>query len=295
MKSKSGVSAVVATVLIVMITVAAVAVVWAVIIPMIKENAGSINDKTVQLEIVTSKGYTVYDSGKGFIQLQIKRGQDDLNLSGYQVVFYSGGNAHSVEVNESEFPELIPAPAQTIVVGFELPENFGKPERIRIAPIVDGELKSVVSEISVALGSGLQDAVNGIECVDVDIDDNGGVMSCILFASGIIDSTYANSNPGLRVSFQSADLTSYADVPADFVGMYVRFRDIGPCVKGENVCVKITGAWLGTPWRLEVSRAEHLLYESSNPFSPKIMCGGVGEFFIYDGDYSDCQNAVLPN
>tara|TARA_Y100000310_G_scaffold294100_1_gene324295 strand:- start:5442 stop:5624 length:183 start_codon:yes stop_codon:yes gene_type:complete len=56
---KKGVSAVVATVLFVLINVSAVSVLWTVVIPMVRDSG--FGDQTADISIATLEGYTVWD------------------------------------------------------------------------------------------------------------------------------------------------------------------------------------------------------------------------------------------
>lgn len=67
MFNKRGVDAVVATVLIIMITVSAVAIIWATVIPMIKNSASTATAEKVSLTIETAGGYTVSEYFNGSI------------------------------------------------------------------------------------------------------------------------------------------------------------------------------------------------------------------------------------
>jgi flagellin-like protein len=94
--NKKGVSAVVATVLIIMITVAAVGLVWAVVIPMIKDNLGvSSSCKDIDISIDTSGGYTCYDSAQKIVSVQVKRGSGEVGVRGVNFLLSSGGNSYS--------------------------------------------------------------------------------------------------------------------------------------------------------------------------------------------------------
>jgi len=93
---KRGVSAVVATVLIIMITVAAVGIVWAVVIPMIRDSLGGsavCNDADVS--IGTAQGYTCYDSVNNKISVQVKKGANNLSVSGVNFILTSAGSSYS--------------------------------------------------------------------------------------------------------------------------------------------------------------------------------------------------------
>jgi flagellin-like protein len=100
MKSKKGISAVVATVLIILITVAAVTIIWAAIIPMINDQLerGTVClDAMTQLSVL-NKGYTCYDAGANEVQVQVGHGAKDIGLAGIQVLVSSGGSTTSTEV-----------------------------------------------------------------------------------------------------------------------------------------------------------------------------------------------------
>ena len=62
----------IATVFLVMITVAALAVLWGVVFPFI-ENALDVENLDVRLDIVTDTGYTVYDPTSQFAMIQVRR------------------------------------------------------------------------------------------------------------------------------------------------------------------------------------------------------------------------------
>ena len=80
---KRGVSTIVATVLIILIVVAAIAIIWMVILPLLGVNLGGSGG---ELSIITSEGYTVYDPTTGLASVQIKRGDDDSELKNIEVV-----------------------------------------------------------------------------------------------------------------------------------------------------------------------------------------------------------------
>ena len=98
--NKKGVDAVVATVLIIMITVAAVAIIWATVIPMIKNSALSATAEKVSLSIETAGGYTTWDASKNILRVQVKRGSDNTNLTGIEFIFTNKGSSTN-STNES--------------------------------------------------------------------------------------------------------------------------------------------------------------------------------------------------
>ncbi|MFA4960189.1 MAG: archaellin/type IV pilin N-terminal domain-containing protein [Candidatus Pacearchaeota archaeon] len=85
--NKKGVSAVIATVLIILITVAAVAIIWAFILPFFTETMqGGVacKDSVGQLSVKDSQ-YTCRNAS-GNISLQLVRGSDDFMLADVQVL-----------------------------------------------------------------------------------------------------------------------------------------------------------------------------------------------------------------
>lgn len=94
MFNKGGISAIVATVLIILITVAAITIIWVAIIPMIQNSFGKINTD-VSLRIVSSEGYTVWDNKSRLGIVQVERGSDEADLIGLNFIFSFGGNSVS--------------------------------------------------------------------------------------------------------------------------------------------------------------------------------------------------------
>ena len=75
MNNKKGISAVVATVLIILITVAAVTIIWAAIIPMIKEQTvggTTCLDAVSQVSIETAGGFTCFDDTNDEVEVQVE-------------------------------------------------------------------------------------------------------------------------------------------------------------------------------------------------------------------------------
>jgi flagellin-like protein len=85
--NKKGISAIVATVLIILITVAAVTIIWAAIIPLVANQLEASTvclDATKQLSLPDA-GYTCTNTTDTYFQ--IKRGGDDAGITDIQVIF----------------------------------------------------------------------------------------------------------------------------------------------------------------------------------------------------------------
>lgn len=98
-KNKRGISGVVVAVLLVLITFVAIAMVWAFILPMVRENleeGESCFDLRDNAEIVESETYTCYDSSK--TNLMIRREFEDIAIGGFVVSITSGGSSNVYEL-----------------------------------------------------------------------------------------------------------------------------------------------------------------------------------------------------
>ncbi len=108
MNKKKGISAVVATVLIILITVAAVTIVWATIIPMINNQ---LTRGTACLDAMTAltihnTGYTCFNDAANHVQVQVKHGPKDVKLKAIQVIIRdTNGNTMSVN-NATSVPNI---------------------------------------------------------------------------------------------------------------------------------------------------------------------------------------------
>ena len=123
--NKRGISAIVATVLIILIVVGGVAIIWAAIIPMIRDNI-SFNDADGRVEIVTSAGYTVYDESKNVATVQVKR-VGEADISGVRIIFdFDDGSSLS---------KVVEAPGINGVVTYSFDVAGKVPKSVKVAPI----------------------------------------------------------------------------------------------------------------------------------------------------------------
>ncbi len=105
-KNKKGVSAVVATVLIVMITVAAVGLLWAIVAPFLKTN---VQDKTacvdasVSLEVDKDSKFTCTGDPSS---VRIARGSDTVDIIGIDIKYGTGDGDTATQRNETTY--LVP-------------------------------------------------------------------------------------------------------------------------------------------------------------------------------------------
>jgi flagellin-like protein len=132
---KRGVSAVIAAVLLILITVAAVSILWAFVIPMIEQSA--MFNEPVSLEIL-QEGYTAWDPENKLSEIQVKRGSDNADIYGFDFVFVFGGNSYTHPVRQE-----IGLNSKTVYY-FNFSEFEGNLEEVKIYPVYKGERKGDV-------------------------------------------------------------------------------------------------------------------------------------------------------
>jgi len=133
--NKKGISAIVATVLIILITVAAVTIIWAAILPMISDTMEESQRCTSAVaELTLLEDYTCYDSGNDQLKVQIGRGKSEFNLVDIQLLAGTGGATTSFSIKESDgfsdFPGINEERVYT-VIGLD-----AIPDTLVIAPVI---------------------------------------------------------------------------------------------------------------------------------------------------------------
>ena len=118
MKHKKAISAVVATVLIILITVAAVTIIWSAIIPMIQDQ---LSGGTVCLDasaaVTISKAYTCIDTDDEEIKVQVSRGvggSNDFELAGLRILVSADGDTTSVTIDKDSIDGLPPSNGEKV-------------------------------------------------------------------------------------------------------------------------------------------------------------------------------------
>jgi len=138
--NKSGISAIVATVLVILITVAAISIIWVAILPMIKTGL-EFNALDGRVSVVGSGGYTLYDATQEVAMVQVKREPDEGVMDRIVVSFLVDGNSVSSKV-------VAPTSGGVKTYSFDL-SSVGEPESVSVAPIfVSGEGAEKVGSVS---------------------------------------------------------------------------------------------------------------------------------------------------
>ncbi|MBT3397379.1 hypothetical protein HOA55_00015 [archaeon] len=161
MGDKRGISATVAIILIVLVTVAAVAIIWVAVVPMIRDNA-VFQTFDINLVIETEGGYTFYDSDKGMLCLQVRRGGDEVNLSRIEVEFVYNGTSLEDPYNFSGTE--IPSTNEAKTSCFNLSNQGGVPDSASIAPVFISGNKEIIGDPTSKIDSFKEGVYTSTEC-----------------------------------------------------------------------------------------------------------------------------------
>jgi len=164
---KRGISAIVATVLVILITIVAVTIIWAVIVPMINQSA-TFDDVNTRLDIIGSGGYTFYDSENEMLYVQVKRGIDDSNMVGVDVIVIIEGDSITFNYNEDN----VPGPNGAKVLSINL-TGLGVPNKIKVIPIINdgGDKKPSINVVESIVE--IKTATEPMEATPVSCEDDG--------------------------------------------------------------------------------------------------------------------------
>jgi len=204
---KRGISAIVATVLVILITAAAIAILWFFILPIIKQSF-AFQDLSGRVSVVGSGGYTVYDPVREVAIVQVKRDVDDGVMDKNRIYFSAGGDSYSSTV-------VAPESGGVRVYAFNF-TGCGAPDEVSVAPIfVSGSAEregTVTSRIKVKVRaineiswninrleeSCVKSCSNGVQDGDETGEDCGGFCDgCEVEEFCLVDSDCLGSCLGL--------------------------------------------------------------------------------------------------
>ncbi|MBI5148698.1 hypothetical protein HZA33_03390 [Candidatus Pacearchaeota archaeon] len=153
-KNKRAISTLVATVLLILITVAAVGIIWGAIMPVITRTM-EIGQACLNARVTinTESGYTCYKTvgADKFVNIMISRGSEDFTLSGINLILIGGGTSTSWNIQSGKaettatvysttpvFPHTFadsefPAPNEEKTYTFKVTTQ---PDEAKVAPIV---------------------------------------------------------------------------------------------------------------------------------------------------------------
>ena len=145
-KNKQAVSALVATVLLILITVAAVGIIWGAIMPMLNQamemGQACLN---ARLTIDTISGYTCYNPTTTEAMIMIGRGAEEFDLAGMSLVISGGGESKTfliktggtsgVKMIGGTATITLPESNEERTYRVFLGTNLSKVEEAKVAPI----------------------------------------------------------------------------------------------------------------------------------------------------------------
>jgi len=170
---KRGISAVVAMVLIVLITVAAVTIVWVAIIPRVQDKL-EFSALDGRVSIVTAGGYTVCDSESDVISIQVEQAVGDVDVGEIKLIIGYGGSSCSRVVDA-------PGPNERRTYAYNVSGYGCDYDFVGVAPIVEGKEGEITSRVSIASGSlgdiplGLLNFFDGCGGDEYECEDDGKV------------------------------------------------------------------------------------------------------------------------
>ncbi len=143
-KNKKGVSAIVATSLIILITVAAITIVWSVVIPMIQDSLQSGQaclNAPGAITIRTRTGQTWYNTTSDMLYVQIERTSADIDIAKINLrAITSEGNAENIQLETSNVTAFKPNgldPADVVVYSQDFSEdNETVIVSVEISPVI---------------------------------------------------------------------------------------------------------------------------------------------------------------
>jgi len=144
-RNNKAISAVIATVLIILITVAAITIIWAAIIPLINKQLSSGTnclDAVAQVQIVSDEGYTCYKvnstGANKNMTLQVRHGAKDFTLADISVLVSAGGDSTTLSVDKNQVgtKQGLPGANEAKVYVINTTTITGTISKVEIAPIV---------------------------------------------------------------------------------------------------------------------------------------------------------------
>jgi len=241
MKGKRGISAIIATVLIVLVSVVAVAIIWTGVILIVGENLEA--DDDVNLEIVTHGGYTFCDFDEGVLSIQVDRGADEANLSNVIFMVSIRGNSVSYSYNSEGDAWVAPEPNSMKVYALNVSKFIRSGDdylcdminEVSVIPVFDDGSRGLASTTkNVRKGRYRGDDPAGSDC-ESDVDCDGGICQdgiceCLIGEVGYEGDCAIEVNDcmGLNIDEQAYILSKGFSVP------------VGGFPSGAESCFDIT-------------------------------------------------------
>ena len=166
--NKRGISAVVATIFMILLTIIAIGIIW---LSTLKIVDSEFQDPNARVEVVTSEGYTFYDPVSGTICVQVTRSSSDSNLKKMRIIFtFEDGNTYSTVVEAPGVNSRKTYCFGTAIIG-------GTPISIKVAPVFTKGGKDVDGPITSELKN-IPEGTVGLLPIEGQIPLDGGEVVC---------------------------------------------------------------------------------------------------------------------
>jgi len=110
LQGKRGVSELIATVMLILVTITAAGIIYSVVMPMIKGNIESTQKcNGIGMEVMQEEGYTCYDAVAKEVKIEVNRAGDSGDeLSGIQLLVYGEGRtlSRTIRANDTIYPDI---------------------------------------------------------------------------------------------------------------------------------------------------------------------------------------------
>jgi hypothetical protein len=206
MVNKNGISAIVATVMVILITVAGVAIIWMGIIPMIN-NGFNVEDFDVQLQVDTASGYTTYDAENESVLIQVRRGPGgSSDVTRIKIILIFDGNSES---DTYDAPGPNEAKTYFLSVG-----PYGVPNSVEVIPLIvsGNKIRSGPASSKVDIPA------NGIASPDDYVLLHFGDGDCVLNDTISCGSDVGECSVGVKECILFDGLETWGGCGGDYVG-----------------------------------------------------------------------------
>ena len=254
--TKRGISAVVATVLIILITVAAVTIIWTAIVPMIKQQLNS-GTGCLNADVTIDNSYSCVDFEKGIAAVRVKKGSADVELEELEFTFSFEGNSEKV-------PKGVELGKNSAKVFYFNLSDFsfeGSDLEVKVAPVlmVEGDKKicTALSNIKLKSCSLSDDVLDGEDDGGDGGDDDGdggggdggeGGEEGFLFEEDLISYFSFEEDLGDLILEIDAENNGAEFVEDGKSGKGLEFDGVGDFVSIEDETLDIVGEFTLSAW-----------------------------------------------
>ncbi len=143
--SKRAISPILATTLLILMTIASVAIIWPAVMPIIKRGASGISSACIGIDVTieTSGKVTCFDAANKMMHVSVSRGAGDYELEKIQVISYLEGNSESDTITET-MPGINGQKTYNVTI-----DTLSGVDKVAVAAIVNvGEVEETCEKVA---------------------------------------------------------------------------------------------------------------------------------------------------